>query len=37
MDVSQTQEIKQSGDENVRLKKLVAALNLDTEALQSVI
>ena len=37
MDVSQAQEAKQLRDENVRLKKLVADLSLDKDALQSVI
>jgi putative transposase len=37
MDVSQAQEAKQLGDENTRLRKLVADLSLDKEALQSVI
>src|SRR6266487_3047301 len=37
MDVSQTQEAKQLRDENTRLRKLVADLSLDKEALQSVI
>jgi hypothetical protein len=37
MDVSQAQEAKQLRDENTRLRKLVADLNLDKEALQSVI
>ena len=37
MDVSQAQEGKQLRDENSRLRKLVADLNLDKEALQSVI
>ena len=35
MDVSQAQEAKQLRDENTRLRKLVADLNLDKEALQS--
>jgi len=35
MDVSEAQEAKQSRDENTRLRKLVADLNLDKEALQS--
>src|SRR5713101_4815099 len=37
MDVSQAQETKQLRDENTRLRKLVADLSLDKEALQSVI
>ncbi len=37
MDVSETQEIHQLWDENAQLKKLVADLSLDREALQSVI
>lgn len=37
MDVSQAQEAKQLRDENSRLKKLVADLSLDKDALQSVI
>ena len=37
MDVSQMQEAKQLRDENARLKKLVADLSLDKDALQSVI
>jgi putative transposase len=37
MDVSQAQEAKQLRDENSRLRKLVADLSLDKEALQSVI
>jgi len=37
MDVSQAQEAKQLRDENARLRKLVADLSLDKEALQSVI
>ncbi len=37
MDASQAQEVKQLRDENMRLKKLVADLALDKEALQSVI
>lgn len=37
MDVSQAQEAKQLRDENGRLKKLVADLSLDKDALQSVI
>jgi putative transposase len=36
-DVSQAQEAKQLRDENNRLRKLVADLSLDKEALQSVI
>jgi putative transposase len=35
MDVSQAQEAKQLRDENTRLRKLVADLSLDKEALQS--
>jgi len=35
MDVSQAQEAKQLRDENMRLRKLVADLSLDKEALQS--
>jgi putative transposase len=35
MDVSQAQEAKQLRDENSRLRKLVADLSLDKEALQS--
>ena len=34
MDVSQAQEAKQLRDENARLKKLVADLSLDKDALQ---
>jgi putative transposase len=34
MDVSQAQEAKQLRDENTRLRKLVADLSLDKEALQ---
>ena len=37
MDASQAQEAKQMRDENARLRKLVADLSLDKEALQSVI
>jgi putative transposase len=37
MDVSEAQELKQLRDENARLKKLVADLSLDKDALQSVI
>jgi|ERR1700689_1144959 putative transposase len=37
MDVSEAQEAKRLRDENARLKKLVADLSLDKEALQSVI
>jgi putative transposase len=37
MDVSEAQEAKQLRDENARLKKLVAKLSLDKEALQTVI
>ena len=37
MDVSEAQEIKQLRDENSRLKRLVAELSLDKDALQSVI
>lgn len=37
MDVSEAQEVHQLRDENERLKKLVADLSLDREALQSVI
>ena len=37
MDVSQAQEAKQLRHENARLRKLVADLSLDREALQSVI
>ena len=37
MDVSEAQETKQLRDENARLKKLVADLSLDKDALQSVI
>jgi hypothetical protein len=37
MDVSQAQDVKQLRDENNRLRKLVADLSLDKEALQSVI
>jgi putative transposase len=37
MDVSQAQEAKQLRDENTKLRKLVADLSLDKEALQSAI
>ncbi len=37
MDVSEAQEARQLRDENARLKRLVADLSLDKEALQSVI
>ena len=37
MEVSEAQETKQLRDENARLKKLVADLSLDKDALQSVI
>ena len=37
MEVSEAQEVKQLRDENARLKKLVADLSLDKDALQSVI
>lgn len=37
MDVTEAQEAKRLRDENARLKKLVADLSLDKEALQSVI
>jgi putative transposase len=37
MTVSEAQEAKQLRDENTRLRKLVADLSLDKEALQSVI
>lgn len=37
MEVSEAQEAHQLRDENARLKKLVADLSLDKEALQSVI
>lgn len=37
MDVSDAQEAKQLRDENARLKKLVADLSLDKDALQSLI
>ena len=37
MDVSDAQELKQLRDENARLKRLVADLTLDKDALQSVI
>ena len=37
MEVSQAREAKQLRDENARLRKLVADLSLDKEALQSVI
>src|ERR1700680_5086566 len=36
-EVSEAQEVKQLRDENARLKKLVADLSLDKDALQSVI
>ena len=36
MDVTEAQEAKQLRDENTRLRKLVADLSLDKEALQSV-
>jgi putative transposase len=36
MDVSEAQEAKQLRDENTRLRKPVADLSLDKEALQSV-
>jgi len=35
--VSQAQEVKQLREENTRLKRLVADLSLDKDALQSVI
>ena len=37
MEVSEAEEVKHLRDENARLKKLVADLSLDKEALQSVI
>jgi putative transposase len=37
MEVSEAQEVKQLREENARLKKLVAELSLDKDALQSVI
>ena len=37
MSVSEAQRLRQLEDENARLKKLVADLSLDKEALQSVI
>ena len=37
MEVSEAQEAKQLRDENTRLRKLVADLSLDKDALQSVI
>jgi putative transposase len=37
MDISEVQEVKQLREENGRLKKLVADLSLDKDALQSVI
>ena len=37
MEVSEAQEAKQLRDENARLKRLVADLTLDKDALQSVI
>jgi putative transposase len=37
MEVSEAQEVKQLRDENARLKRLVADLSLDKDALQSVI
>jgi putative transposase len=37
MDVSEAQEVKALREENVRLKKLVANLSLDKDALESVI
>ena len=37
MDLTEAQEAKQLRDENTRLRKLVADLSLDKEALQSVI
>ena len=37
MDVSEAQEVKQLREENARLKRLLADLTLDKDALQSVI
>jgi putative transposase len=37
MDINEAQEVKQLREENGRLKKLVADLSLDKDALQSVI
>lgn len=37
MDVSEAQEVRQLREENARLKRLVADLTLDKNALQSVI
>jgi len=37
MEVSQAQEVKQLRDENARLKRLVANLSLEKDALQWVI
>lgn len=37
MDVSEAQEVKSLREENARLKKLVANLSLDKDALESVI
>jgi putative transposase len=37
MDVTEAQEARQLRDENTKLRKLVADLSLDKEALQSVI
>lgn len=37
MEVSEAQEVKQLREENARLKRLVADLTLDKDALQSVI
>jgi putative transposase len=37
MEISQAQEARQLREENARLKKLVAELSLDKDALQSVI
>jgi putative transposase len=37
LDVSQAQELRQVREENARLKRLVADLTLDKDALQSVI
>jgi putative transposase len=37
MDVNEAQEVKQLREENARLKRLVADLSLDKDALQSVI